>query len=165
VLDSSTATDRAVGRVHMRVKPVLGAASRPVDVPDQSLVVLEELSGDAIRKLAGLRIYSVEDLVRAAQSGGGRAALVALELDVDLDVLLAKAGLLALPTLPRAVREALVGLGFADVKAFLDVTDHVDLAAKLTTALGQEVAATHVATWQEETRRYLSVPLPEEVPE
>ena len=81
----------------------------------------------------------MEDLVRAAQSGGGRAALVALELDVDLDVLLAKAGLLALPTLPRVVREALVALRFADVKAFLDVADPADLATKLTTALGQDV--------------------------
>ena len=102
--------------------------------------------------------------MRAAQSGGGRAALVALELDVDLEVLLAKAGLLALPTLPRVVREALVALRFADVKAFLDVAAPADLATKLTTALGQEVAAAHVVTWQEETRRYLSVPLPGEDP-
>jgi hypothetical protein len=165
VLDSSTSTDRAVGRVHMRVKPVLGAAARPADVPDQPLVVLEELSTEAIRKLGELRIYSVEDLVRAAQSGGGRAALVGLDLDVDLDVLLAKAGLLALPTLPRAVREALLGLGLADISAFLAVADPEDLAARLTAALGQEIAANHVVAWQDQTRKYLAVPLPEDTPE
>ena len=97
VIDSAAAANGGVGKLHMRVRPVLGASQRLADVSDQPLSVLVELTPAAIGKLEGERIYSVEDLARAARSAASRAALEALELGVELAPLLGKAALLALP--------------------------------------------------------------------
>jgi hypothetical protein len=162
VVDSAAAADGRVGKLHMRVRPVLGASQRRADVPDQPLSVLEELSTEAIQKLEAERIYSVEDLARAARSAAGRAALAALELGVDLEPLLGKAALLALPVLPRAVREALVALGVADPDAFASHGDPATLATKLSEQLGQQIAGDDVRAWQARVRKLLAVPLPTE---
>lgn len=160
VLDSGVSADRNIGRVRMRVKPVLGVAQRPADVRDQPLATLADLSDEAIGALARARIYSVEDLVRTAQTAAGRTALGSLDLGVDLDVLLGKAALLALPTLPRPVREALVKLGYPNPAAFVAETDGAGLAAKLTIELDQAIGDADVTAWQARTRRLLTLPLP-----
>jgi hypothetical protein len=160
VVDAANATGPQVGELRLRIRPVLGATQRTVDVPDQPLSVLKELSPATIAKLEGQRIYSVENLARVATTGAGRAALEALDLGVDLTALLEKAGLLAFPGLPRAVREALVALHIASLKEFARYTERVALATGLSSALGQEISEDDIVAWQKNVEAALTVPRP-----
>jgi hypothetical protein len=160
VVDSTLAASPNVGQVQMKVRPVLGATPPPADIPDQPLSVLRELTADAIAKLQQQRIYSVEDLARAARSAAGRSALASLDLGVELDALLAKAGLLAFPLIPRAVREALIELGITDLAAFARNEDPAKLATQLTQALAQEISEADVRAWQKKVHDAIVVPLP-----
>lgn len=162
VVDGDADARANVGRVELKVKPVLGAVHAPPTIPDQPLSVLTELSAEAIQKLEAQRIFSVEDVARVARSPSGRATLESYELGVDLDTLLAKAALLSLPMLPVRVREALLSLGYSSPDAFVKEEDAETLAGKLSTALEQEISAEHVTAWQAAVRKALEVPLPTE---
>jgi hypothetical protein len=124
------------------------------------LNVLTELTLTMVAALNGLRVYSVEDLVRLAQQPAGRQALVPLLPGVDLDALLAKAALLATPVLPAAVRQALVDLGFASLAAVADATDPEALANALSARIGQPITAGDVREWQRRVQAELAIPLP-----
>jgi hypothetical protein len=158
VVDATT-PEKNVGQVRMKVRPVLGARQAAADVSDQPLSVLAELTPQAIATLEAHRIYSVEDLTRAASSGAGRAALSSLGLGVELEGLLAKASLLAFSPLPRAVREALLRIGVTSLPAFAK-RDATGLAAELSTALEQVFTGQDVTAWQATVREALAVPRP-----
>ncbi|MGW0196579.1 hypothetical protein [Nonomuraea sp. NPDC003201] len=159
VVDRAPA-DEQLGRIRMRVRPVLGAHLPPADQLDQPLTTLTELSADAITRLNALRVYSVEDLARLAATPAGAAALSALDLRVDLAALLDKVALLALSVLLRPVREALVALGVTSVRAFAYHPETAALAAALSLRLGQEITAEAVCSWQRLAREHLTIPLP-----
>jgi hypothetical protein len=163
VVDAAT-PEKNVGQVHMKVRPVLGAREPASDVADQPLSALPGLSAAAIQRLEAQRIYSVEDLLRAASTGAGRAALAEVDLGADLDTLLAAGALLAFRGLPRALREALVALGVPSLAAFAKDPDPAALAERLTAALEQEIGEADVAAWQATVRDALNVPLPSENP-
>jgi hypothetical protein len=149
-----------VGQVTLRVRPALGVTGPAQPGLPQSLNVLTELTLTMVAALNGLRVYSVEDLVRLAQQPAGRQALVPLLPGVDLDALLAKAALLATPVLPAAVRQALVGLGFASLAAVADATDPEALANALSARIGQPITASDVREWQRRVQAELAIPLP-----
>jgi len=149
-----------VGQVTLRVRPALGVTGPAQPGLPQSLSVLTELTLTMVAALNGLRVYSVEDLVRLAQQPAGRQALVPLLPGVDLDALLAKAALLATPVLPAAVRQALVGLGFASLAAVADATDPEALANALSARIGQPITAGDVREWQRRVQAELAIPLP-----
>jgi hypothetical protein len=159
VVDAAT-PEKNVGQVRMKVRPVLGATEPATEVRDQPLAVLEELTPDAIARLEAQRIYSVEDLARAASSAAGRAALGALSLGVDLDALLAKAALLAFRPLPRAIREALVRLGVTSLAAFSKDANPASLAERLSGLLEQTFSASDVEAWQASVKAAFAVPRP-----
>ncbi|WP_066370638.1 hypothetical protein [Herbidospora mongoliensis] len=153
--------DEQLGRIRMRVRPVLGAQLPRTDQLDQPLATLTELGADAIARLNALRVYSVEDLARLAATPAGAAALAALGLGLDLVALLDKAALLALDLIPRPVREALVALGLTGVRAFAFHPDAGALAAALSERLGQEITVDAVRSWQLQVRERLTIPLPD----
>jgi hypothetical protein len=158
VVDATT-PEKNVGQVRMTVRPVLGARHAAADVSDQPLSVLAELTPQAVATLEAHRVYSVEDLARAASSGAGRAALSSLGLGVELEGLLAKVSLLAFSPLPRAVREALLRIGVTSLPAFAK-RDATTLAAELSTALEQIFTGQDVTAWQATVREALAVPRP-----
>jgi 5-hydroxyisourate hydrolase-like protein (transthyretin family) len=162
VVDGDAEARANVGKVELKVKPLLGAVHPPPTIRDQPLSVLTDLSADAIQKLEAQRIFSVEDLARVARSPSGRATLEIYDLGVDLDALLGKAALLSLPMLPVRVRETLLSIGYASPDAFVKEEDAETLAGKLSTALEQDISAEHVKAWQAAVRRGLEVPLPTE---
>jgi len=153
--------DEQLGQIHLRVRPVIGAEAPRADPLHQPLSALPELSAETIAKLRTLRVYSVEDLARLAQAAAGRQALEALALGVDLDRLLDKVALLAVPVLPRLVREALIRLGVASAKAFVEDPDPATLATRLSEEVGQVITEDAVKTWQQRVGATLRIPLPE----
>lgn len=153
--------DEQLGQIHLRVRPVIGAEAPRADPLHQPLSALPELSAEPIAKLRTLRVYSVEDLARLAQAAAGRQALEALALGVDLDRLLDKVTLLAVPVLPRLVREALIRLGVASAKAFVEDPDPATLATRLSEEVGQVITQDAVKTWQQRVGATLRIPLPE----
>jgi hypothetical protein len=158
VLEQAPA-DATVGQVQLRVRPSAGAQD-PVRQPlDQPLGVLTELSAPTIAALEARRVYSVEDLARLASTAVGRSALAGLAPGVDLAALLDKVALLAVPVLPSPVRSALVDMGLASPRAFVDAAA-ADLAPGLSERLGQTVAAEDVAVWQARVKALIEVPLP-----
>jgi hypothetical protein len=159
VIDATT-PEKSVGQMRMKVRPIIGSTQPPAEVRDQPLAVLEDLTPAAITRLEAQRIYSVEDLARAASSAAGRAAIGALALGVDLDALLAKAALLAFRPLPRAIREALIRLGVASLAAFAKDPHHAVLAAKLSDLLEQTFTEADVAAWQDTVKKAHAVPRP-----
>jgi hypothetical protein len=159
VVDRAPA-DEQLGRFRMRVRPVMGVQAAPSEQLDQPLSTLSELGNDAIAALMAVRIYSVEDLARQAQTAAGREAIEALHLGIDMDKLLGKVALLALRVLPRPVRAALIRIGISNVSAFVD-TDASELAEQLTAELDQTITITAVEAWQARAADLLRIPLPE----
>jgi hypothetical protein len=163
VVDRAPA-DEQLGRFRMRVRPVMGVQTAPSEQLDQPLSRLPELSDDAIAALAALRIYSLEDLARQAQTAAGREAIDSLRLGIDLDKLLEKVALLAVPVLPRPVREALVRIGIGNLHTFVDAEPEW-LAGQLTADIGQTITAAAVHAWQEHVAKLRRIPLPDTMPE
>jgi hypothetical protein len=161
VIDATT-PEKSVGQMRMKVRPVIGSTQPPSEVRDQPLEVLDELAPAAIARLEAQRIYSVEDLARAASSAAGRAAIEALDLGADLDALLAKAALLAFRPLPRAIREALIRLGVTSLGAFAGDPNQAALATKLSELLEQTFTEADVAAWQATVKKAHAVPRPSE---
>jgi hypothetical protein len=162
VIDATT-PERSVGQMRMKVRPIIGSTQPLAEVRDQPLAVLDDLTPAAIARLEAQRIYSVEDLARAASSAAGRAAIGALGLGVDLDALLAKAALLAFRPLPRAIREALIRLGVTSLAAFARDTDRAALAARLSGLLEQTFTDADVEAWQETVKKAHAVPRPSDM--
>ncbi len=158
VVDRAPA-DEQLGHFRLRVRPVTGVQAPLSEQLDQPLSILPELSAAALAELAALRIYSVEDLARLAQTAAGWQALATLGLGVDLNKLLEKVALLAVRVLPRPIRDALVRLGFGGLQAFVDA-EPAELATQLTTEVGQPITVDAVALWQASVLSLLHIPLP-----
>lgn len=152
------------GTLRLRVAPRIGdPPPRTVTAP-QPLSTLGTLAPDAIERLAALRVFSVDDLLRASRNAAGQRGLQQLGIP-DVTAVLGQAELIALPTLPPPVAESLASAGVADPRAFLDA-DPQQLAGTLTDRLGQPVTPDDVRAWQERSRPLIAIELPrgEEVP-
>ncbi|MDX2646226.1 hypothetical protein PV341_22205 [Streptomyces sp. PA03-1a] len=155
--------EEQLGRIRMRVRPAPGGVAVPTpDRLDQPLTVLPELSAETITRLTALRIYSVEDLARLTAQPAGRESLAAVGLGPadGLAPLLDKVALLALPPLPRPVREALLRLGITSPKTFAGHPDPAALADAIGAQLGQPIPQTAVVEWQRQVNELLHIALP-----
>lgn len=148
------------GSLRLRVKPVLEPPEpRSVTAP-QPLTALDALSDDALSRLEAHRVYSVDDLLRVSRNAAGRRALEALGVP-DVDGLVGRAEVIALPTVPATVTTELVKLGIDQPKAFVEA-DPSRLAKKLNQGLADDVDAGDVTAWQELTRPLVALPRPGE---
>ena len=155
VLASIVEGDSAgAARMQFRVRPVLGAAQAPPAYAAQPLSALHVLPRETIARLEVHRIFSVDDLLRVARNAAGRAALERLDLGIELDGLLERAAVLALPVLPPRVAEALVEVGVESPTAFVRASPR-KLARPLSKQLGERIRVDDVARWQEEVRELL----------
>lgn len=149
----------AIGQLHLRLRPVLGA-SQPARVSSgQPLAALNALSPEAISRLEAQRVFSVDDLLRVARNPSGRAALTNLDLQTDLEGVMNRADVLTLPMLPNPVSETLVRIGVEAPADFVN-GDPAALAESLTEELEQAVAVEDIEGWQREVGEALMLPLP-----
>lgn len=157
-------TNKAVGNIHLRLRPVLGAVTPPPIIADQSLDTLG-LPEEAVAKLKSQRIFSVEDLLRVSSTGAGRTSLENQLTEYgDPSKVLDSAALLTMPRVPSTISESLLKLGYTRTEDFM-TADRRALAAKLTEQLGQPVSADDVWYWQNELQQASRVPLPSADPE
>jgi hypothetical protein len=146
------------GRLRLQVKPVLGdPPPRSVTAP-QPLAALGTLPPDALERLAALRVFSVDDLLRVSRNAAGLRGLEQLGVP-DVEAVLGRAELIALPSLPAPVAESLAAVGVDGPRAFLD-GDPAQLAGALTDRLGQPVKPDDVRAWQERSRPLIAIEMP-----
>jgi hypothetical protein len=143
----------SAGRLRLRMKPLLEPPeARSVTAP-QGLETLGALSPETVSRLESERIYSVGDLLRVSRNAVGRRALEQLGIR-DVAAVRERAEVVALPTLPPAVGEALVKAGVTRPAEFV-ATDAKVLAERLRGTHGEPVAAEDVQAWQLRTRRVI----------
>jgi hypothetical protein len=155
--------DLATGKLHLRLRPVLGASQPLPVISGQSLAALGALSPQAIARLEAERIFSVDDLLRVSRNASGRAALEKLNLGTEVDTLLDRTAVLTLPTLPVPVAESLLQVGVESPDGFVQ-GDPVTLAESLSERLKQPISAEDVASWQQEAGEAIALPLPSHRP-
>jgi hypothetical protein len=153
----------AVGRLRLRLRPVLGAVLPPPVTSDQSLASLGALPPEDLAKLEAQRIFSVDDLLRVTRTASGRSGVDQLDLATRVDSLLGRAEIIASPALPAPVAETLVQIGVDSPAEFVD-RDPAQVAVELSKQLNQPVTAEDVAIWQQEVKLGLEVPLPSSRP-
>ncbi|MEA3201738.1 MAG: hypothetical protein QOE90_3166 [Thermoplasmata archaeon] len=156
----SLSNDAAPGgaTLRLRVRPSQDAPRAPLPSAPQPLSTLG-LPHQAIEKLAAHRVFSVDDLMRISQTAAGRAALANLRLGASLDRALDKAAILALPTIPPALLEAIAKTAIKDPAGFL-AADPARLAKDLAPILPEPIAPDVLRSWQDATRGALRVPGP-----
>ena len=153
VTDSQT-PDAAVGQIRLRLKPSAGAA--PVPTPSgaaQPLALIDLISRDALARLAEERVYSVGDLLRLASTAAGREALAREVFGSDLQGVLDRAALIALP-LPEGVGVLLLKLNVLSPEQFVK-SDPAQLADAMARLAGVNVKASDVTQWQEASAAYM----------
>jgi hypothetical protein len=158
VVNSDTPS-AGVGRLRLRLRPVLGAVLPPPGTSDQPLASLGALPPEDLVKLEAQRIFSVDDLLRVTRTASGRSGVDRLELATPVDSLLGRAEVVASPALPAQVAETLVQIGVESPAEFVN-RDPAQVAVELSGQLNQPVTVEDVVIWQEEVKLGLEVPLP-----
>jgi hypothetical protein len=153
-----------VGNLHLRLKPVLGAAQPPPVTSGQSLQSLNVLRPEVIARLEQERIFTVDDLLRVSNTATGRTALNKMQLGTDLSSVLDRASVLTLPSVPAPVAENLVDIGISKPSDFVQ-GDPVQIAHTLSERLKQPITPEAVQAWQKEVGDLISVPLPRPRPD
>lgn len=149
----------SVGRLHLKVKPVLGAEQPPVPMSDQSLEDLKVLSPEEIQLLKKQRIFSVNDLLRVSRNVGGRLALEKLGLKKKEEELKKRGAFLYLPMIPLSVKQTLLQADIKSPQDFME-QDAEKMAALLSKSLKTKVNIKEVQAWQQEVRKFLTIPRP-----
>lgn len=148
-LVSDVPANTAVARLHMRIAPDSNAGDSAIPiVADQSLALLGVLSSRRLAMLAAQRVYSAEDLIRAARNPARRSAFERVIPADVLDIALARAALLVVPVFPPGVGQALVATQVRSVDDFLQ-RDPDALAVALGKAMAQEITGKQVRGWQD----------------
>jgi hypothetical protein len=162
IADSET-PGAAIGQLHLRMRPVLGASQPPPVTSGQSLDELGAFSPEAIARLEAERIFSVDDLLRVARNASGRTALARLDLGAGVDAVLDRAAVLSLPALPGPVAESLLQIGVESPNDFVQ-QDAAKLAESLSERLKQPISVEDVKSWQQDVSEATSLPLPSKQP-
>jgi hypothetical protein len=145
-----------VGKLHLRLRPVLGASQPPPVTSGQPLVALHALPEETIKQLEQQRIFTVDDLLRVGRTSAGRFGLT--RMDIDLDRVRGRAALLYLPTLPPGFAASLLMLDVESPADFVS-RDPVELAKLLSEIRGPlPLDPKVVAAWQAQTREFLDIP-------
>lgn len=159
--------ERPVAQLRLRVRPALGTDTPPDVTSGQGLAELGVLDAQALAKLATLRIFSVDDLLRVARNAAGRSALSTLDVGVPITPLLDRLAIAAIPSLPPSVRKALIGVKIESPADFLARESGV-LAKALTRYTGRRTTARDVEAWQLAVTRFLqsaaATPAPHSLP-
>jgi hypothetical protein len=157
-IDGGDAPQAGGGRLRLNVKPVLETPGAPALTAPQPIAALGVLPPETLAQLEAHRVYSVDDLLRVSRNAAGRRGLEGLGV-TDVADLVARAEVVALPSVPGQVAESLVGLGIGAPRDFVDA-DPEDLAGRLRERLGEHVTPGDVTAWQTRTRALIALPRP-----
>ncbi len=149
---SDVPTNTALTRIRLRIRPDAEPPDRIPIIADAPLASLKTLTPEHVAFLEAHRIFSVEDLIRAARGAAGRKGLEAVIPPAVLDHSLARGSVLVIPVVPAPVAGALFKVGLGSIDAF-QRRDPSHLATVLTRALGQTISKDDVAGWQADLRK------------
>jgi hypothetical protein len=166
LMTTVSSTEKAgalTGMVHLKVRPVLGASHpRPPVRSNVPLTSLSMFAPETIAYLNSRRIFTVDDLVRIASIVSSRQSLIQGDstrklTETTLNLALARAGLLRLPTVPLSATEILFSINVDSIDAFL-ASDPMELGNVLQ-QMGLPISPEEIYSWQTQTRELLGLPL------
>jgi hypothetical protein len=166
LMTTVSSTEKAgalTGMVHLKVRPVLGASHpRPPVRSNVPLISLSMFPPETIAYLNSRRIFTVDDLVRIASIVSSRQSLIQGDstrklTETTLNLALARAGLLRLPTVPLSATEILFSINVDSIDAFL-ASDPMELGNVLQ-QMGLPISPEEIYSWQTQTRELLGLPL------